>query len=149
MALMLSARLSLVTLVKRTRSLRAAIISWWLKDMVFTICSTCGSRLDRTSFKVHEPLTGGERSSAVRRFPTYTSWDQMDGKDLIRDYVYVFSVQIYMIMDITCVNKVEDSGITYTTTDPQALSVSICRERSASVQRRDQWSNSVNIIIYL
>jgi len=29
---------------------------------------------------------------------------------------------------------VEDSGITYTTTDPQELSVSMCRDRSASVK---------------
>lgn len=149
MALMLSAIPSLVTLAKRTRSLRAAIISWWLKDMVFTICSTCGSRLERASFKVQELLMVVERSSAVRRRPTYTftSWDQTARKHLIRFQLLCLCFQCMHALDLTCGNKVEDSGITYTITDPHALSVSICRERSASVQREEKgFVDLVNII---
>lgn len=37
-------------------------------------------------------------------------------------------------LNLTFGNRVEDSGITYTTTDPQELSVSMCRDRSASMK---------------
>lgn len=37
-------------------------------------------------------------------------------------------------LNLTSGNRLEDSGITYTTTDPQELSVSMCRDRSASMK---------------
>lgn len=73
-ALILSAMLSLLPGLRRTRSLRAAVMSVWLKDITCSTCLTRGSRWDNSCSSVLPTLIWAPmRSRAVRRWPIYTS----------------------------------------------------------------------------
>lgn len=79
-ALMLSAMLSLLPGLSRTRSLRAAVMSARLKDITCSTCLSRGFRWASSCSSVLPTFTWVPmRSKAVRRCPIYTStsWVRM------------------------------------------------------------------------